>query len=479
VDLNNPVHNCGVSNSGDQGQKGLWKIFLLGLLGGLVALFTPCVFPMIPLTVSFFTKKGGQASKGTGNAVLYGLFIFLIYLALSIPFHVLKLPTEIYNQISTNIYLNIFFFVVFVVFAISFFGYFEITLPSSLANKADARRGGNFIGIFFMALTLVIVSFSCTGPILGSLLAGTAAGGEWALTAGLAGFGIAFGLPFALFAMFPQWLAKLPKSGGWMTSFKVVLGFVELALAIKFFSNADLAGHFGLLKREIFFALWIIIALATFAYLMGWFTFKKEYGTGKIGVPRKILAFVFLAFGLYLVPGLTNTKYANVALVSGFPPPFTHSLYKHSVNHIRFIPDYYQAVRQAKAANRPILIDFTGYACVNCRKMEDNVWTKPKVKAAMDSFLLVSLYVDDKKALPVEQQGVYTTKDGLKKKIKTVGDKWATFQSENFGAVSQPWYVLLSPDGKLLAPPVGYTPDADEYAAWLRCGFEAFKKTAK
>lgn len=475
VDLNKPAATCGAAST--HANDSLWKVFLLGLLGGLVALFTPCVFPLIPLTVSFFTKKSGNQSKGTGNAVLYGLFIFLIYVALSIPFHVMHVDKEIYNQISTNIYLNIFFFLIFMVFAISFFGYFEITLPSGLANKADAKGGGTFFGIFFMALTLVIVSFSCTGPILGTLLAGTASGGEWALTAGLAGFGLALGLPFALFAMFPQWLAKLPKSGGWMTSLKVVLGFVELALAFKFFSNADLAGHFGILKREIFFALWIIIALASFAYLMGWFTFKKEYGTGKIGMPRKILAFAFLAFGIYLMPGLTNTKYANVGLVSGFPPPFTHSLYKHSVNHIQFIPDFFDGMKEAKEKNRPLLIDFTGYACVNCRKMEDNVWTKPVVKAAMDSFLLVSLYVDDKKALPVEQQFVYKTKERLDKKIKTVGDKWTTLESENFGAISQPWYVLLSPDGKLLAPPVGYTPDAEEYAAWLRCGYEAFLKS--
>lgn len=475
VDLNNPVSDCGKA-TGTHKNTGLWKVFLLGLLGGLVALFTPCVFPMIPLTVSFFTKKSGDKSKGTGNAVLYGLFILLIYVALSIPFHIFKLGDNVYNEISTNIYLNIFFFVIFVVFAISFFGYFEITLPSSLANKTDSKQGRNFFGIFFMALTLVIVSFSCTGPILGTLLAGTASGGEWALTAGLAGFGVAFGLPFALFAMFPQWLAKLPKSGGWMTSLKVVLGFIELGLAFKFFSNADLAGHFGILKREIFFGIWIVLALATFAYLMGWFTFKKEYGTGKISMPRKILASAFLVFAIYLSPGLTNTKYANVALVSGFPPPFTHSIYSHSVNAIPHFSNYFEAIKVAKERNMPLLIDFTGYACVNCRKMEDNVWPTKVVKTEMDKYILVSLYVDDKKALPVEKQFKYTTKDGLEKKIVTVGDKWATFESENFGAISQPWYALLSPDGKLLAPPVGYTPDEKEYAAWLRCGYEAFKK---
>lgn len=475
VDLKNPADNCGVANSSHQ-DMGLLKVFLLGLLGGLVALFTPCVFPMVPLTVSFFTKKAGDQSKGIGNAVLYGLFILLIYVALSVPFHIFQLPNEIYNQISTNIYLNIFFFIIFVVFAISFFGYFEITLPAGLANKADAKRSKSFIGIFFMALTLVIVSFSCTGPILGSLLAGTASGGKWALTAGLAGFGVALGLPFALFALFPQWLAKLPRSGGWMTSLKVVLGFVELALALKFLSNADLVGHFGILKREVFFGLWVVIGLATFAYLMGWFTFKKEYGTGKIGIGRKILAFVFLVFALYISPGVTNTKYANVGLVSGFPPPACYSVYKNPVNCIEPLHDYFEAVKLAKEKNMPILVDFTGYACVNCRKMEENVWPQAQVKTEMDKFILVSLYVDDKAALPVDKQFLHKTKEGLEKKIVTVGDKWATFQSENFGAVSQPWYVLLSPDGKLLAPPVGYTPNASEYADWLRCGYNAFKK---
>ncbi len=473
LDLKKPVDNCGISQ---EENKGLLKIFILGVLGGLLALLTPCVFPMIPLTVSFFTKKSGSQSKGKANAVLYGLFIFLIYVALSIPVHVFNLPDEFYNQVSTNVYLNFFFFIIFVVFAISFFGFFEITLPSGLANKADAKSGKGFIGIFFMALTLAIVSFSCTGPILGSLLASNAAGGEWALTAGLAGFGVALGLPFALFAMFPHWLAKLPRSGGWMTTVKVVLGFIELALALKFFSNADLVMHLGLLKREVFFGLWILIGLATFAYLMGWFSFKKQYTKPVIGTGREITAFVFLAFALYMVPGVTNTKYANIGLVSGFPPPACYSIYTHPVNCYEPLHDYDEAVKLAKEKNMPILIDFTGYACVNCRKMEENVWTKQVVKEQMDKFILVSLYVDDKKELPVDKQFLYKTKDSADKKIVTVGDKWATFESENFEAVSQPLYALVSADGKLLVPPVGYTPNKDEYAKWLDCGYRAFKR---
>ena len=475
VDLNNPINNCGIGKTTET-HTGLFTIFILGFLGGLLALITPCVFPMIPLTVSFFTKKTDK-STGVRHAILYGLFIFLIYISLSIPFHIAGgVNKEIYNNISTNIYLNLAFFIVFVVFAISFFGYFEIVLPASVVNKTDSKSSKSFIGIFFMALTLAIVSFSCTGPILGSLLASTASGGAWPLTAGLAGFGFALGLPFALFAMFPQWLSSLPRSGGWLDTVKVTLGFIELALAIKFFSNADLVAHWGILKREIFFAIWIIVSLFSFAYLIGWFSFKKQITKPVITFGRKIAAFIFLAFALYLLPGLTNTKYARLSLVSGFPPSTCYSIYSQPVNCDEPLKDYFEAVKLAKAENKPIMIDFTGYACVNCRKMEENVWPNQKVKELMDNYILVSLYVDDKRSLPIDQQLLYKTKDGIKKKIITVGDKWATFESENFNAVSQPLYVLLSPDGKLLNPPVGYTPDADEYAEWLKCGLEAFKK---
>jgi thiol:disulfide interchange protein len=472
VDLNNPVNNCGATTT----QRGLLTIFILGFLGGLVALITPCVFPMIPLTVSFFTKKTDKAT-GIRHAVLYGLFIFLIYISLSIPFHIAGgVNKEIYNNISTNIYLNLAFFIVFVVFAVSFFGYFEIVLPASVVNKADSKSDKSFIGIFFMALTLAIVSFSCTGPILGSLLASTASGGEWPLTAGLAGFGFALGLPFALFAMFPQFLSSLPKSGGWLDTVKVTLGFIELALAIKFFSNADLVAHWGILKREIFLAIWIVISLLSFTYLMGWFSFKKQTTKPVITFGRRIAALIFLAFALYLLPGLTNTKYARLSLVSGFPPSTCYSIYTQPINCNEPLKDYFEAVKLAKEEHKPIMIDFTGYACVNCRKMEENVWPDPRVKELMDQYVLVSLYVDDKKVLPIANELLYKTKDGTQKKIITVGDKWATFESENFNAVSQPYYVLLSTEGKLLNNPVGYTPDPAEYAAWLKCGLEAFKK---
>lgn len=474
LDLKHPVNDCGIQAKKD---SGLFTIFILGFLGGLIALLTPCVFPMIPLTVSFFTKKAGANSKGTGSALLYGFFIFLIYMAFSIPFHIIgKVSPTIYNDISTNIYLNIIFFIIFIVFAVSFFGYFEITLPAGIANSAGAKRGGNIIGVFFMAVTLAIVSFSCTGPILGTLLVGTASEGAWPLTAGLAGFGLALGLPFALFAMFPQWLHSLPKSGGWLNTVKVVLGFIELALALKFLSNADLVIHWGLLKRELFFAIWILIGLGLFIYLMGWLRFPHDDAHKKISSSRKIFAAVILAFVIYLSPGVTNTKYANLSLVSGFPPPLCYSLYDHPVNCDEPLKDYYEALKIAKEKNKPIMIDFTGWACVNCRKMEENVWPEMKVKQLMEKFILVSLYVDDKKELPINEQFLNKAKDGSERKIITVGDKWATFQTENFAVSSQPWYVLLSPDEKLLAPPVGYTPDTEEYRAWLQCGYEAFER---
>ena len=468
LDMKNPLNNCGVAPTTES--NGLWKIFFLGLLGGLIALLTPCVFPMIPLTVSFFTKKS-ESGKGLFNAVVYGLFIFLIYISFSIPFHLLgNVNPTIYNNISTNVWLNTGFFIVFIVFAISFFGFFEITLPSGMANQANARQGSGIIGIFFMALTLVIVSFSCTGPILGTLLAGSASSGAWPLTAGLAGFGLALGLPFGLFAMFPHWLQSLPKSGGWLGSVKIFLGFAELALALKFLSNADLVAHWGILPREIFFTIWLIIGFALFSYLIGWLKFPHDYTPSPLGVFRKSIAFLVLLFTLYLIPGLTNTKWANLSLVSGFPPPLCYSLYKNPINCDAPIKDYNEALKLSKQTGKPILIDFTGWACVNCRKMEENVWTDPSVKALMDKYILVSLYVDDKKTLPLPQQFKFTTKDSAVKNIITVGDKWATFQTENFNTNAQPLYVAISPDEKLLTPTIGFTPKAAEFAKWLKCG---------
>jgi thiol:disulfide interchange protein DsbD len=476
VDLANPVQDCGTTASEPQ-KMGLLSIFLLGFLGGLVALLTPCVFPMVPLTVSFFTKRSGAGKTGAANAILYGLFILLIYIAFSIPFHIAgKVSPTIYNDIATNVWLNVSFFIVFILFAISFFGYYEITLPGSLANSANTRQGTDLIGIFFMALTLAIVSFSCTGPILGTLLVGTASEGAWPLTAGLAGFGLALGLPFGLFAMFPQWLHALPRSGGWLNTVKVVLGFIELALALKFLSNADLVAHWGVLRREIFFGIWILIFLGLFLYLMGWLRFPHDDRSAKVSGMRRALGMVVLAFTLYLLPGVTNSKWANISMVSGFPPPHCYSLYAHPVNCEEPLKDYAEALKLAKTLNKPIMIDFTGWACVNCRKMEENVWPDREVKKRMEQYVLVSLYVDDKAVLPATSQIQYVTRDSIQKKIITVGDKWSTFQTENFVASSQPWYVLLSTDEKLLVPPAGYTPDSEAFSAWLQCGLDAFRQ---
>lgn len=479
LDLNNPVNNCGDE---DTGGKSLLSIFFLGVLGGFIALLTPCVFPLIPLTVSFFTKKTQDRRKGVLNALLYGFFIFLIYTLFSIPFHLVSnVNPEILNNISTNVWLNLIFFAIFIVFAISFFGYFEIVIPGGIANKIDSKSGmGTAGGIFFMALTLAIVSFSCTGPILGSLLVGTASEGAWPLTAGLAGFGLALALPFALFAMFPGWLHSLPKSGGWLTSVKVILGFLEIAMAIKFLSNADLVEQWGLIKKEIFIGAWVVIGILMVLYLLGKIRFPHDGPVKKISPVRWAFIIIFGAATLYLIPGLTNTTAANLKLISGFPPPLCYSIYKSPVNcekGVEPLRDYEQALELAKKENKPLLIDFTGWACVNCRRMEENVWTDETVTDIMkNKFVVVSLYVDERRVLPASDQVEYTTKNGVKKKIVTVGDKWATFQSENFNKVSQPQYAIVSPEEKVLTKTKSYTPSAKEFVEWLNCGLEAFGK---
>jgi len=480
-DLKNPVNNCG--DDGTEG-KGLLNIFLLGLVGGFIALLTPCVFPLIPLTVSFFTKRSTNKKKGLANALFYGACIFLIYILLSLPFHLLDhTDPEILNNISTNVWLNLSFFVIFVVFAISFFGYFEISLPGGVANKVNEKSGaGSLLGIFFMALTLAIVSFSCTGPILGSLLAGalTNNGGAIQLTFGMGGFGFGLALPFALFAMFPGWLQSLPKSGGWLTSVKVVLGFLELAMAVKFLSNADLVKQWGFIRRELFIAFWIIIGVLIILYLLGKIRFPHDEPVKKFSKTRLFFIALFALFTAYLIPGITNTTSANLKLISGFPPPLCYSLYKEPVNcekGVEPLRNYEDALVLAKKMNKPILIDFTGWACVNCRRMEENVWTDPVVNNMMrNDFVVVSLYVDERKILPAAEQMTYTTKDNAQKKIITVGDKWATFQSENFNAVSQPQYAIISPTETVLTKTKGYTPKQKEFSEWLQCGLDAFGK---
>jgi len=479
IQLTAPIVSCG-----DQGasQKSLWSIFLLGVLGGLIALLTPCVFPMVPVTVTFFTKKSTTRQEGITNALLYGTFILLIYVLLTVPFHVAgnAISPEIFNNISTNVWLNLLFFVVFVVFALSFFGLFEIGLPAGLANRVDSRAGlGNLGGIFFMASTLVIVSFSCTGPILGTLLVGVAEQGAWPLTVGAAGFGLALGLPFGLFALFPNWLQSLPRSGGWMTDVKIVLGFVELGLAVKFLSNADLVEQWGFLKREIFIGSWIIIGACITLYLAGILRIGQQRVGGKRGIIRYFFLLFFLLFTLYLTPGVTKTKYAELNLISGFPPPLIYSIYEREGKvHSVFNPlhnDYAQALTLAAAADKPVLIDFTGWACVNCRRMEEKVWTDARVDSLLrNAFIVVSLYVDERVKLPLAEQQIITLPDGSRKQIETIGDKWASFQIQNFGATSQPQYAIITPDEQLLNLPKFYTPDPTAFLDWLKCGLAAY-----
>ncbi|MEZ4720432.1 MAG: protein-disulfide reductase DsbD family protein [Flavobacteriales bacterium] len=491
IDLKSPVNECGdEGHSSDSESSGFLTIFLLGFLGGLVALLTPCVFPMIPLTVSFFTKSSSDKKKGMSNAMLYGLSIFLIYVVLSIPFHLLdSLDPEILNTISTNAWLNVAYFVIFVGFAISFFGYYEITLPSGMANKVDtASNLGGLIGIFFMALTLAIVSFSCTGPILGTLLAGaiTSDGGAMQLTSGMAGFGLALALPFGLFAAFPGWLNSLPKSGGWLNQVKVVLGFVEVALAVKFLSNADLVEHWNILKIEPFLIIWILCGLGIVAYLMGWIRFPHDSPGYKPGKVALSVAAVFFALSVYMITGFRydekSQTFTSLTLLSGIAPSAGYSYIHPSPCPLGLncFHEYEDGLAFAKETNKPILIDFTGYACVNCRKMEENVWPDPEIYSRIsEDYVLISLYVDDRKELPEEERFEFVTSTGRRKKIKTYGDKWATMETETFGTNSQPHYALISPAEELLNVPVGYTPDKEEYKQFLDCGIEAFEIKSK
>ncbi len=470
-------------------EKSLWTIFGLGFLGGLLALLTPCVFPMIPLTVSFFTKKGDQSkSSGIGKALLYGFFILLVYLILSIPFHLLdSVNPDILNEISTNVWLNVIFFIIFMFFAFSFFGYYELTLPSSWTNKTtQGENAGGLIGIFFMALTLAIVSFSCTGPILGSLLAGslTADGGAWQLTAGMAGFGVSLGLPFALFAMFPNMMNALPKSGGWLNTTKVILGFLELALAFKFLSNADLVKHWGLLKIEPFLILWIIIFTGLALYLFGKVKFPHDSPIKKLSFSRIAGGILVAAFTIYLASGFIVNKetktFTSLTLLSGLAPPVGYSwLYpSSSTNNLKTFKDLKEGIAYAKEVNKPIMIDFTGYACVNCRKMEEHIWSLEKIDNYLrNEYVLISLYVDDKKDLPDDEKVEVNRVNGGKRLLKNYGHKWANFQTQFFKSNSQPYYVLLNSDAnQVLIEPIGYTPDESEYAKFLDSGLEVFKK---
>ena len=486
LDAKNPLTDCGFSAQ-EESSNDFW-IFILGFIGGLLALLTPCVFPMIPLTVSFFTKGTDNKTKGKRDALLYGFFIFVIFVALSLPFHIIDgVSGNIFNEISTNIWLNLFFFVVFLFFALSFFGYYEITLPSWIANKSSkAEQAGGVVGIFFMALTLVIVSFSCTGPILGSLLGSVVTGASdvaLLLTYALAGFGLAWAVIFGLLALFPQALQALPKSGAWMNTIKVVLGFIELALALKFLSKADLVSKTFFLKRELFIGIWILITIGLTLYLFGKIRFPHDNKNEKISTPRKIFGIAGIGLLIYLIQGLFPSERPKLKLLSGILPPINVS-YLHNEKDgflgIHPIHDYFEAIKTAQKENKPVLIDFTGYGCENCRKMEEFVWTEPDIlELLQNEVILASVYIDDKELLPENEQTSIDMGGGQKKKIKTIGDKWSMFQQVNFNNNSQPHYVLVTPDGKVINKPVsGYMPK-DDFKKFLDCGINYYKNHKK
>ena len=486
LDAKNPLTDCGISAQ-EENSDDFW-IFILGFIGGLLALLTPCVFPMIPLTVSFFTKGTDNKTKGKRDAMLYGFFIFVIFVALSLPFHIIDgVSGNIFNEISTNIWLNLFFFAVFLFFALSFFGYYEITLPSWIANKSSkAEQAGGLVGIFFMALTLVIVSFSCTGPILGSLLGSVVTGASnvaLLLTYALAGFGLAWAVIFGLLALFPQALQSLPKSGAWMNTIKVVLGFIELALALKFLSKADLVSKTFLLKRELFIGIWILITIGLTLYLFGKIRFPHDNKNEKISTPRKIFGIAGIGLLIYLIQGLFPSERPKLKLLSGILPPINVS-YLHNEKDgflgIHPIHDYFEAIETAQKENKPVLIDFTGYGCENCRKMEEFVWTEPDIlELLQNEVILASVYIDDKELLPENEQTSIDMGAGQKKKIKTIGDKWSMFQQVNFNNNSQPHYVLVTPDGKVINKPVsGYMPK-DDFKKFLDCGINYYKNHKK
>ena len=452
-----------------------FEIFIFGLIAGFLALLTPCVFPMIPLTVSYFIDESKLRYSGAISASLYGGFIVLIYILLSTPFHVFdSLNPNILNTISTNVYVNLTFFVVFILFAISFFGYFDIVIPSNIVSGSEKKsEKGGIIGIFFMSLTLALVSFSCTGPILGSLLAGSlssAQSGATQLTYGMFGFGVALALPFTLLAFYPKYLSLIPKSGIWLKKLKICLGFIELALAFKFLSNADLVEGWGILKRETFILIWVVIFLSMSLYLFGSYFGKLKFNY------KNISGWVFLLFSIFLLSGLFDSK--NVRLLSGILPPEFYSIEEKQSEcplGLKCFKNYDEGKVYAIDNDKIILLDFTGWACANCRRMEENVWSKPKIYELLDNnYVIISLYVDDRTELSDIEKFKYINKSGRIQYINNIGRRWSLFQQINFNNASQPYYVAMLPSGKILSEPIQFTSD-EKFQNWLETSIEESK----
>lgn len=457
-----------------QANSSLLMIFIYGFLGGLIALMTPCVWPMIPMTVSFFLKRTQDRSKSIRDAITYGLSIVVVYLILGLVVTGIFGPAAL-NDLATNAVFNIIFFLLLVFFAISFFGAFELVLPASWTNKIDQKADSTtgLLSIFFMAFTLVLVSFSCTGPIIGTLLVQAASMGDLLGPAiGMLGFALALALPFALFAIFPSWLQSMPKSGGWLNSVKVVLAFLELALSLKFLSVADLAYGWHILDRETFLALWIVIFALLGLYLLGKLNFSHDTPSERTSISGLFLGIISLAFAVYMIPGLWG---APLRSISAFAPPLTtqdFNLYSGAV-HAKF-DDYETGMEYARKHGKPVLVDFSGHGCVNCRKMEASVWINDEVKQILEQdYVLITLMVDDKAALP---EIIEVEEHGQKVKLRTIGDKWSYLQRHKFGANAQPFYVALDHEGKPLSPSRAYDEDVPEYIKWLRSGLQEYKK---
>jgi len=449
-----------------------FEIFIFGLLAGFLALLTPCIFPMIPLTVSYFIDQEKLKYNSLTSASLYGFFIVMIYILLSVPFHLFdSLNPNILNTISTNVYVNITFFLVFIFFAISFFGYFDIVIPSNIISGSEKKsEKGGVIGIFFMSLTLALVSFSCTGPILGSLLAGSlssAESGAMQLSSGMLGFGFALALPFTFLAFYPKYLSLIPKSGLWLKKLKVSLGFIELALAFKFLSNADLVEGWGILKREVFLIIWILIFLTMSLYLFGSYFGKLKFNF------KSLSGWFFMLFSFYLISGLYDSK--NVRFLSGILPPEFYSI-EEKVNDcplgLKCFKDFQDGKNYAIENEKIILLDFTGWACANCRRMEENVWSKPAIFNLLDNnFVIISLYVDDRTKLSIEEEFKFLNNSGNIQYVNNIGRKWSLFQQINFNNASQPYYVAMLPSGKILTEPIQFTSE-ENFKNWLDSSIE-------